>query len=315
MPLARIGLGANLGDPLATLDRAIAALGGLGTVTARSSFYRSAPWGVTDQPPFVNAAVLLETALTPRELLGELKRLEAELGRTETYRWGPRVVDLDILDFAGRSLNEPDLILPHARLFERAFALAPLAEIDPAYRAALERLSAAARAEVQLLEGAPGRIGLVAARTAQPVDWDQTIARVRSAAAFCVDAGLERFRIEEDALTIEVSRRASPPAPPPVEPALDAFPPASPPQNGAAHHQAVPGQVLKAEFVGIVHFSRPAVAEGAPVEAGRELAYVEALGIRNPVRTTGPGKLAAVYVGDGQAVEYGQPLFAIEDEV
>ena len=210
MAEALLALGGNVGDVRATLDRAVTLLcdGRAVRLLARSGDYRTPPWGVEDQPPFVNAAVLLETALTPRELLGELKRLEAELGRTETYRWGPRVVDLDILDFAGRSLNEPDLILPHARLFERAFALAPLAEIDPAYRAALERLSAAARAEVQLLEGAPGRIGLVAARTAQPVDWDQTIARVRSAAAFCVDAGLERFRIEEDALTIEVSRRA-----------------------------------------------------------------------------------------------------------
>jgi 2-amino-4-hydroxy-6-hydroxymethyldihydropteridine diphosphokinase len=313
VPLARIGLGANLGDPRATLERAILALGGLGTVTARSSFYRSAPWGVTDQPTFVNAAVLLETALSPHELLRGLKRLEAELGRTETYRWGPRVVDLDILDFAGRTLNEPDLILPHARLFERAFALVPLAEIDPSYREALERLPATARAEVEVLAETPGRIGLVAARTAQPVDWDQTIARVRSAAAFCVEAGLERFRIEEDALTIEVSRRSSPAAPAPAELVLDAFPHETPPSNGAAHHPALPGQVLKAEFVGIVRFSRPALAEGAAVEAGRELAYVEALGIRNPVRTIGPGKLAAVYVADGQAVEYGQALFAVED--
>ncbi len=145
------------------------------------------------------------------------------------------------------------------------------------------------------------------------MDWDETVARVRRAAAFCVDAGLERFRIEEDELTIEVSRRPAPPAEASIEPVADVPALEAPYLNGAAAQPAQPGQVLKAEFVGIVRFSRPAVAEGAEVEAGRELAYVEALGIRNPVRTTAPGKLSAVYVGDGQAVEYGQPLFALED--
>jgi acetyl-CoA carboxylase biotin carboxyl carrier protein len=145
------------------------------------------------------------------------------------------------------------------------------------------------------------------------VDWDQTIARVRRAAAFCVDAGLERFRIDEDDLTIEVSRRPAPAAPIAAEPAAEPFPHEGPALNGAVAHEAAPDQVLKAEFVGIVRFSRPAVAEGATVEAGRELAYVEALGIRNPIRATADGRLSAVYVGDGEAVEYGQPLFALED--
>jgi 2-amino-4-hydroxy-6-hydroxymethyldihydropteridine diphosphokinase len=151
MALARIGLGSNLGDPAGNLERAIVALEALGSVAARSSFYRSAPWGVTDQPEFVNAAVLLETELSPRELLAGLKRLETELGRTESYRWGPRVVDLDILAYDALTVDEPDLIVPHPRLLERAFALAPLAEIDPAYAEALERLPAAARAEVRRL--------------------------------------------------------------------------------------------------------------------------------------------------------------------
>jgi 2-amino-4-hydroxy-6-hydroxymethyldihydropteridine diphosphokinase len=151
MALARIGLGSNLGDPAGNVERAIAALETLGSVTARSSFYRSAPWGVTDQPEFVNAAVLLETELSPRELLAGLKRLETDLGRTESYRWGPRVVDLDILAYDALTVDEPDLIVPHPRLLERAFALAPLAEIDPAYANALERLPAAARAQVRRL--------------------------------------------------------------------------------------------------------------------------------------------------------------------
>lgn len=145
------------------------------------------------------------------------------------------------------------------------------------------------------------------------MDWDQTVARVRRAAAFCVDAGLERFRIDEDELTIEVRRHDAPAAPAALEPALDVFAVESPAGNGVVPAAAPPAQVLKAEFVGIVRFSRPAVAEGAEVEAGRELAHVEALGIRNPVRTTAPGKLTAIYVGDGQAVEYGQPLFALDD--
>lgn len=153
MALAAIGLGSNLGDPRANVERAIVALGGLGTLTARSSLYGSAPWGVADQPAFVNAAVLLETALSPAALLAELKRLEAELGRTPTYRWGPRVLDLDILTYGDLRIAEPDLVVPHPRLAERAFALAPLAEIDPAYRTDLERLSPAARAEVWRLEG------------------------------------------------------------------------------------------------------------------------------------------------------------------
>lgn len=151
--MARIGLGANLGDPTETIGRALERLAELGTVTAHSSLYRSEPWGVTNQPSFVNAAALLKTELPPHALLAELKRLEGELGRTQTYRWGPRVVDLDILAYDDLVLDDPDLTLPHARLAERAFALAPLAEIDPAYGPALEALPAAARAEVRRLSG------------------------------------------------------------------------------------------------------------------------------------------------------------------
>jgi 2-amino-4-hydroxy-6-hydroxymethyldihydropteridine diphosphokinase len=152
VPLARIGLGANLGDAAAQVERGIAALGALGSVRTRSKLYRSAPWGVLDQAPFVNAAALLETALTPRELLGELKRLERELGRTESIRWGPRAIDLDILAYDDLDVREADLVIPHERLFERAFALVPLAEIDPSFEAARARLSAAALAEVSAFD-------------------------------------------------------------------------------------------------------------------------------------------------------------------
>ncbi len=147
--LAAIGLGSNLGDPAGNVERALAALASLGQVTARSGLYRSAAWGETAQPDFVNAAALLETPLAPEALLAGLKELEARLGRVESYRWGPRAIDLDILTYGDLAIDEPDLIVPHARLFERAFALAPLAEIAPAFEAAYAALPAADRASVQ----------------------------------------------------------------------------------------------------------------------------------------------------------------------
>jgi 2-amino-4-hydroxy-6-hydroxymethyldihydropteridine diphosphokinase len=305
---AAIGLGANLGDPRATLERAIVALERLGTVAARSSFYRSAPWGVTDQAEFVNAALLLDTSLEPLDLLHALKTIEGELGRVETFRWGPRVVDLDILTYGDRVVDERELTVPHARLFERAFALAPLAEIDPAFSAAYAALPARERDGVQ-------RIPAAAARTKAAVDWDVALQRVRTAAEFCASAGLTRFKLEEDGLTVEVRRRARP-APPAVvraeaEPGLSPNG-ALPPSNGSHAREEHKATVLKAEFVGIVRFSRPTVAQGAHVAEDRELAYVESLGIRNPIRSGGAGRVTRVFVIDGQSVEYGQPLFAIE---
>ncbi len=152
MGLARIGIGSNVGDSELAIDRACAALARIGRVIARSSLYRTRAWGVTDQPDFLNAAVLLETELGVRELLGELKAIEGELGRIPTFRWGPRAIDLDILAYDDLRVDESDLIVPHARLFERAFALAPLSEIDPSYHDAYEALPASARAEVRRLD-------------------------------------------------------------------------------------------------------------------------------------------------------------------
>jgi 2-amino-4-hydroxy-6-hydroxymethyldihydropteridine diphosphokinase len=138
-------------------------LGELGTVTARSSLYASKAWGVADQPDFVNAAALLETALSPYDLLRELQRLERDLGRVATYRWGPRVIDLDILAYDDLAIDEAQLTIPHARLRERAFALTPLAEIDAAFESALEALDAAARAEViRFADGADDFVAAVA---------------------------------------------------------------------------------------------------------------------------------------------------------
>lgn len=146
---ALLGLGANLGDPVATLNEAKARLANLGVVTAASALYRTPPWGVTDQPPFVNAALALETELEPDALLAALKTIERELGRVASVRWGPRAIDLDILDVTGMRRDDPHLTIPHARLYERAFALVPLAEIEPAYAAARDALPAADLAAVE----------------------------------------------------------------------------------------------------------------------------------------------------------------------
>jgi 2-amino-4-hydroxy-6-hydroxymethyldihydropteridine diphosphokinase len=153
MALARIGIGSNDGDPIENVRRAFDALSGVGRVVARSGLYRTQPWGERDQAEFVNAAALVETALEPRALLDALKRMELALGRVRTRRWGPRTIDLDILAYDDLELVEADLTIPHPRLFERAFALGPLAEIDPSFRTAFERLPLEARSQVRLEEG------------------------------------------------------------------------------------------------------------------------------------------------------------------
>jgi 2-amino-4-hydroxy-6-hydroxymethyldihydropteridine diphosphokinase len=133
MAHAVIGLGANLGDPAAQLRAAIDAIGRLpGTrVVAVSSFYRTAPVGYAAQPDFVNAAIAVETALEPRALLEHLRRIEATAGRARSFKNAPRMLDLDVLLYGDRTIAEPGLAIPHPRLHERAFALAPLVEIEP----------------------------------------------------------------------------------------------------------------------------------------------------------------------------------------
>jgi 2-amino-4-hydroxy-6-hydroxymethyldihydropteridine diphosphokinase len=127
-----LGLGGNVGDPAATIAAALARLDDAGVrIVARSSLYRTAPWGKTDQPAFVNACARARTELSPRALLDRILAVEADLGRERGERWGPRTIDIDILDYAGLALDEPGLTLPHPRLAERAFVLVPLAEIAP----------------------------------------------------------------------------------------------------------------------------------------------------------------------------------------
>ena len=148
MPRAAIGIGSNVGDAAANVRGALARLGELGTVVARSALYRSAPWGAIAQEPFVNAAASVDTGLEPLPLLAALKRIEADAGRVTTFRWGPRVLDLDILTYGELRLDTPELVIPHARLHERAFALVPLAEIDPRYEAMRDALPPGERAGV-----------------------------------------------------------------------------------------------------------------------------------------------------------------------
>lgn len=128
-----LGLGSNLGDRWAALSDALALLNaapGL-TLTACSSVYETEPWGVTDQPAFLNLAAGFATTLPPPALLAVCQSVEAQVGRTPTYRWGPRTIDVDLLLYGDRIVcqDNPDLRIPHPRLRERAFVLAPLAEI------------------------------------------------------------------------------------------------------------------------------------------------------------------------------------------
>ena len=130
---AFIGLGANLGDPEAQVRRAFAALAELPRTRlfAASSLYRSAPVGVVGQLDFVNAVAELGTALTARALLEALLAEEARFGRTREFPHAPRTLDLDLLLYGDRVIAEPGLFVPHPRMHERAFVLAPLAEIAP----------------------------------------------------------------------------------------------------------------------------------------------------------------------------------------
>ncbi len=132
--LVALGLGANLGDPVANLRRAVELLAQAGLrFEALSSLYRTKPWGVTDQPDFVNACALARTTLAPLALLDLAQATEKALGRRRTRRWGPRAIDIDLLLYGDAQWRDERLILPHPGLMERAFVLLPLAEIAPEF--------------------------------------------------------------------------------------------------------------------------------------------------------------------------------------
>lgn len=135
MPHAFVAFGGNVGDARDTIARAIAAFcdGDNVTLRVQSSDYRTPPWGVIDQAPFINACIAVETRLSPHALLARAHAVERAFGRdrqNET-RWGPRSLDIDIIAYDDVTLDDPRLTLPHPRLFERAFVLVPLVEIAP----------------------------------------------------------------------------------------------------------------------------------------------------------------------------------------
>ena len=142
-----LGFGSNIGDGAANIRRALEEIEtrGIARITARSSTWRTAPWGYTEQEDFANLCALAETALSPAELLSAVKSLERDLGRTDGIRWGPRLIDIDILFYDDLQSADTELTLPHRELFRRAFVLVPLAEIAPDLVIAGRKIGEAAR--------------------------------------------------------------------------------------------------------------------------------------------------------------------------
>ena len=132
MSTVYIGIGSNLGDREENCIRAVELLEKRGIpVKKKSALHETKPWGVKDQPLFLNMAIEIETALSPRELLKILKETEQEIGRETSSRWGPRIIDLDILLFNTDVVDEDTLSIPHPLMHERDFVLKPLSEIAP----------------------------------------------------------------------------------------------------------------------------------------------------------------------------------------
>lgn len=126
-----LALGSNLGDRLANLKQAVAALTPQMDVKAKSQVYETPPWGYEDQPKFLNQAIKATTYLEPEPLLKHIKRLEVALGRKASVPNGPRLIDMDILFYDDLVMNKPSLVIPHPRLHERAFVLLPLMDLAP----------------------------------------------------------------------------------------------------------------------------------------------------------------------------------------
>jgi 2-amino-4-hydroxy-6-hydroxymethyldihydropteridine diphosphokinase len=159
---ALIALGGNVGDARETFDRAIAALcdGAAVRLVARSSDYRTPPVGVTDQPPFINCAIVAATELGPPALLARAQAVEAQFGRDRSSErhWGPRTLDIDLIAYDDLAMNAVELTLPHPRALERAFVLLPLAESVPERRISGVRIkNALARVDQTGIEKLPPR--------------------------------------------------------------------------------------------------------------------------------------------------------------
>jgi 2-amino-4-hydroxy-6-hydroxymethyldihydropteridine diphosphokinase len=162
VPEVLLGFGGNIGDPLATIDAALGRLEAGGVrIRRRSRWYRTAPWGKADQPAFVNLCAAGDTELAPRALLGLIHEVEAALGRERRERWGPRLIDIDILAYGDERIDETGLTIPHPHLTERAFVLVPLLDIAPdwviAGKPVREWAAAIDRSGVEPIEPAPPR--------------------------------------------------------------------------------------------------------------------------------------------------------------
>ena len=128
-----LATGSNLGDRQHNLHSALQAIRRIAEVEQVSSIYETEPWGYTDQPAFLNQVLAVTTLLSPFEVLNSIKSMEGEIGRTPTFRYGPRVIDIDILLYDDLIMDEDRLTLPHPRMTERAFVMVPLDEIAPQY--------------------------------------------------------------------------------------------------------------------------------------------------------------------------------------
>ena len=155
MVAAYVGLGANLGDRVTTLQRAVELLARRPEVWVlrASRVYDTDPVGGPPQPRFLNAVVELDTDLSPRELLGVCQEIEGALGRERRERWGPRRIDVDVLTYGEEAIEEPELTLPHPRMHERAFVLVPLLELDADPPLPHGRRAAGLRLSPELLGG------------------------------------------------------------------------------------------------------------------------------------------------------------------
>jgi 2-amino-4-hydroxy-6-hydroxymethyldihydropteridine diphosphokinase len=132
MSEAYIGLGSNLGNRKQNCENAISLLKeNRITVLKRSTMFETAPWGIKDQPKFINMAIKIDTILEPEDLLSLLKEIESAIGRTQTFRWGPRIIDLDILLYDNSIINTNTVKIPHPGIKDRDFVLRPLSEIAP----------------------------------------------------------------------------------------------------------------------------------------------------------------------------------------
>jgi 2-amino-4-hydroxy-6-hydroxymethyldihydropteridine diphosphokinase len=133
MPIVYLAVGSNLGDRSGNLIAAVRNLEPLANVLKCSPVYETSPWGYEDQPDYLNQVIMAETDLSPGDLLIYLKRIEIDLGREESFRFGPRSIDIDILFYDDQIVELPKLTIPHPSINERAFVLVPMADIAPNY--------------------------------------------------------------------------------------------------------------------------------------------------------------------------------------